>query len=267
MAGPNPMRVAALYRYPVKGFTGEACETLSVLDGGRIAGDRVLGVRFANSATADDAWSTKHEFVALMNTPGLARLQLRFNRETLRLRIEAQGEALIDAALDDFGRKRIAAAIEEYVLKLDENPLASRPDRLPLRIVGDGVTPRFQDQESGLVTLHGRPSLTAVAAAAAAPDLSENRFRSNIAIDGLDAWEEQDWIGRSIRIGEVKFEAVSAKGRCLATHANPVTGQRDLPIMQTLLKVFPREKPTFAIAMTADCGGIVHVGDKVVVGG
>ena len=30
-------RVAALYRYPVKGFTPEECETLRVLDEGRIA--------------------------------------------------------------------------------------------------------------------------------------------------------------------------------------------------------------------------------------
>jgi hypothetical protein len=37
-------RVAALYRYPVKGFTPEECETLTVLDAGRIAGDRVLGL-------------------------------------------------------------------------------------------------------------------------------------------------------------------------------------------------------------------------------
>jgi uncharacterized protein YcbX len=132
-----------------------------------------------------------------------------------------------------------------------------------LRVVGDGVTPRYQDDERGYVTLHGRQSLAAVAVAAGAPDLSEYRFRSNIAVDGLDAWEEQNWIGRSVRIGEVKFEAVSAKGRCLATHANPLTGQRDLPIMQTLLKVFPREKPTFAIAMTADRGGTIHVGDEV----
>ena len=42
-------RVAALYRYPVKGFTPEECETLTVLDEGRIAGDRVLGIRFADN--------------------------------------------------------------------------------------------------------------------------------------------------------------------------------------------------------------------------
>lgn len=37
--------VVALYRYPVKGFTPEACDALTVLDEGRVAGDRVLGVR------------------------------------------------------------------------------------------------------------------------------------------------------------------------------------------------------------------------------
>jgi uncharacterized protein YcbX len=261
------MRVAALYRYPVKGFTREDCEAISVLDGGRIAGDRVVGVRFANSAIPGDSWGTKHEFVALVNTPGLARLQLGFNHQTLRLRINLQGEVLVDAALDNAGRKRIASAIEEYVLKLDENPLSSHPDRLPLRVVGDGVTPRYQDDEAGYVTLHGRQSLAAVAAAAGAPDLSEHRFRSNIAVDGLDAWEEQNWVGRTVCIGDVSFEAVNAKGRCLATHANPLTGQRDLPIMKTLIKVFPREKPTFAIAMIAtDRGGTIHVGDKVKLG-
>jgi uncharacterized protein YcbX len=41
-------QVVALYRYPVKGFTPEMCEVVDVLDEGRIAGDRVLGFRFAD---------------------------------------------------------------------------------------------------------------------------------------------------------------------------------------------------------------------------
>src|SRR5205809_6121957 len=81
---PMP-RVAALYRYPVKGFTPEECDTLTVLDDGRIAGDRVLGIRFADTAVADEAWSKKMEMVALMNTSGLARLHLRFEQEARRV--------------------------------------------------------------------------------------------------------------------------------------------------------------------------------------
>ncbi len=256
--------VAALYRYPVKSFTPEACEVLTVLDEGRIAGDRVLGICFANSSAHDNAWSKKHEFVALVNTPGLARLKLRFDHEALRLHICLDGSVLVDEALDSKGRRRIAAAIEAYVLQLDENPLSSHPERLPLRVVGDGVTSRFQDNEAGQITLHSRESLAAVAAAVGEAGLSELRFRSNIAIEGLEAWEEQRWVGRKLCIGSVIFDVMAPKGRCLATQANPYSGERDLPILKTLPRAFHQDKPTFAIGMvTSGGGGQIYVGDKV----
>lgn len=257
-------RVVALYRYPLKGFTPEECDVLTVLEGGRIAGDRVLGIRFANSGARDHVWSTKHEFVALVNTPGLARLYLRFDHKALRLCISFEGGVLVDEALDDNGRRRIAAAVEECALKLTENPLSSHPERLPLRVVGDGVTPRYHDNEAGQVTLHARESLAAVAAAVGDPALSERRFRSNIAVEGLEAWEEQRWVGRKVRIGLMSFDVVKPKVRCLATHANPKTGERDLPILTTLTSAFAQEQPTFAVAMVAGgAGGKIHVGDNV----
>ncbi|MGZ8159191.1 MAG: MOSC domain-containing protein [Methylobacter sp.] len=256
--------VVALYRYPVKSFTPEACDSLTVLDEGRIAGDRVLGFRFADTSVLDDAWSKKHEFVALVNTPGIARLRLRFDHKTLRLSINVDGTVLVNETLDEIGRKKIATAIENYVLKLDDNPLSSHPERLPLQLVGNGITPRYQDNEAGQITLHGRASLAGVGAAAGENDLSELRFRSNIVIDGLDAWEEQSWVGRTIKIGQVKFDVVMPKTRCLATQANPDSGIRDLPILKTLTSAFSQEKPTFAVAMiTRGAGGEIHVGDEI----
>jgi len=257
-------RVAALFRYPVKGFTPEACKSLTVLDEGRIAGDRVLGIRFANSRVADNTWSKKHEFVALVNTPGLARLHLQFDHKALRLRMSLEGAVLVNASLDDNGRRQIAAAVESYVLDLDENPLSRHPQRLPLRVVGDGVTPRYQDNEAGQVTVHGRASLAAVAVAMGDSNFSERRFRSNIAVEGLVAWEEQSWAGRKVRIGRVNFDVVRPKIRCLAVNANPDTGERDSPILATLLSAFAQQQPTFAVAMvTSGAGGRIRVGDKV----
>lgn len=257
-------RVVALYRYPLKSFTPEECEVLSVLGEGRIAGDRVLGFRFANSAVLDDVWSKKYDLLGLVNTPGLTRLHLRFDHERLRLCISLGGAILVDEALDDNGRKRIAAAVEEYVLKLDQNPLSSHPERLPLRLVGDGVTPRYHNTEGGQVTLHSRESLADVAAAVGDPGLSERRFRSNIAIEGLKAWEEQSWLGRKVRVGQVNFRVVKPKIRCLVTHANPTTGEWDLPILTTLVSAFGQEQPTFAISMLpTDAGRQIHVGDEV----
>ncbi|MFC7765148.1 hypothetical protein [Leucobacter soli] len=47
--------VAALYRYPVKGFTPEPLDELVVQRDGRIAGDRVLAFRFADAATPESS--------------------------------------------------------------------------------------------------------------------------------------------------------------------------------------------------------------------
>ena len=256
-------RVAALYRYPVKGFTPEACESLTVLDEGRIAGDRVLSFRFADSAAADNAWVKKYECVVLANTPGLARLAVKFDHRAMRLRIGLDGAALVEAPLDEGGRKRLAAALADYVLGLDENPLRSHPERLPLRLVGDGAAPRYQDNEGGHATLHGRASLAAVAVATGDPRLDEARFRSNIAVEGLEPWEELGWMGRKVRIGEVDFDVARQKVRCLATHANPRTGERDIPVMAVLKNVFAQEQPTFAIGMVSRGGGVIRIGDDV----
>ena len=255
--------VVALYRYPVKGFTPEECDTLTVLDEGRIAGDRVLGVRFADTEAADDAWSRKIGMVALINTPGLARLYVRFDEKAFRLHISLGTSVLVDEVLNPEGRERIGAVLAGYVLKLDENPLTGHPERLPLRVIGDGRSPRYHDEEAGRVTLHGRGSLQALQATLG-NEVSELRFRSNIAVDGLTAWKEQSWVGRKIRIGAVKFDVVKPKTRCLATHANPTTGERDLAILTTLTQKIGQDNPTFAVAMLpSGAGGQIRVGDQV----
>jgi uncharacterized protein YcbX len=255
-------RVVALYRYPVKGFTPETCGKLTLLADGRVAGDRVLGIRFADTEAPDDQWSRKHGMLALINTPGLARLRVAFDAAAGRLRIGLGDALLTDEKLSPEGRRRIAAALTDYVLKLDGNPLTDHPERLPLRVIGDGVMPRYHDDEAGRVTLHARESLRSLENALG-KDVSELRFRSNIAIEGLAAWEEQSWVGRKIRIGAVEFDVVKPKTRCLATHANPATGDRDLPILTTLTRSFHQQDPTFAVAMVPSRGGEIRIGDQV----
>ena len=147
--------VVALYRYPVKGFTPEKCDSLTVLDEGRIAGDRVLGVRFADTEAADDVWSRKSGMLALINTPGLARLAVRFDQKSFRLHVSLGTSVLFDEPLNSQGRERVAAVLAGYVTKLDVNPLTDHPERMPLRVIGDGHSPRYHDKPAGRVTLHG----------------------------------------------------------------------------------------------------------------
>jgi uncharacterized protein len=256
-------KVIALYRYPVKGFTPESVTQITVLPGGRVAGDRVLNFRFADAPVGDDEWCRKYHGVVLVNTPGLARLQVQFDDDAQRLKISFKNQILAEGDLSEAGRQRLVDAITGYVLSLDENPLKGEPARLPLKLAGDGTTPRYQDNARGMVTLHSRESLASAAVAFNDPDLDEARFRHNIVIDGVPAWEEQSWVGRKLRVGEVVFEVAKPEVRCLATHANPRTGERDLQVMQTLMKAFAQKEPVFGVGMLSDAGGEIRVGDGV----
>lgn len=258
-------KVIALYRYPVKGFTPEVCKRLTIVPGGRVAGDRVLNFRFADAPVADGAWCRKSHSVVLANTPGLARLHVRYDAHARRLRMEAGAQLLADEALDAAGRARLVAALTDYVQSLAENPLKDHPERLPVKLVGDGISPRYQDNVAGQTTLHSRESLASAGIALDDAALDERRFRHNIVIDGVQAWQEQEWMGHTLRVGGVNFETIVPKVRCLATHTNPRTGVRDLEVMQTLVGAFRQQQPTFGIGMLSAGGGEIRIGDAVAV--
>ena len=47
-------------------------------------------------------------------------------------------------------------------------------------------------------------------------------------------WEEFDWLGRDIRIGEAVLRVRERITRCLATTVNPDTGERDADTLGAL---------------------------------
>src|SRR5262249_58497393 len=94
--------------------------------------------------------------LALVNTPGITRLRLSYDEAAQRLRISLDGELLVEDGLDAVGRARICGAVANFVKDLPESGLKGHPERLPLRLVGDGRTPRYQDRPDGYVNIHGQ---------------------------------------------------------------------------------------------------------------
>jgi uncharacterized protein len=265
--------VAALYRYPVKGFTPESPDHLVVRPDGRIEGDRVLTFRFGNAPPPQPTehglrWP-KTDGLAMQDTPSIGPLQLTYDTATRTVRIDHEGTRLVEAPLDDAGRAALCDAVAKFVLDTPEGDRLRVEGRLPLVLEGDGVTSQFQDRPRGFISVHGRGSLIALGEALgpSGDGLDERRFRSNVAVDGLAPWEELEWGGR-VRIGEVEFEVSHHIVRCLATHANPDTGLRDAEVLTTLTRVFGQDQPTFGTLLlptgaAAERGGTIRIGDEV----
>ncbi|KJQ53233.1 MOSC domain-containing protein [Microbacterium sp. SA39] len=263
--------VVALYRHPIKGFTPERVESLTVQADGRVAGDRVLAFRFADAATPEDRegldYWPKSKGLALQDFPALAALRTTYDDATRRVRVEHDGGVLVDARLDDAGRAELVAAITDFALSTHEGRRLQRPGRLPLVLVGDGETSRFQDRPRGYVSLHSRGSTLALAHELGA-DADDRRFRSNIVIDGVDPWAELGWSGE-VRVGDLSFHGAGPIVRCLATHANPDTGVRDAKVLTTLTQAFAQDEPTLGrLLLPSDApadsfSGVIRVGDEV----
>jgi uncharacterized protein YcbX len=281
-------QVAQLFRYPVKGFTPEPQESLVVQADGRVEGDRVLAFRFADAAVPEekdglDYWP-KAKGLALMDFPSLARLQVTFDGRTLSF--HEDGSLVVSAGLDPAGRRELCDRVAEWVLDGPDGHRLEKAGRLPLQLVGDGATSRFQDRPRGFVSVHGAASVEDLGAAVNGPDSStvpvdSRRFRSNVVVDGIPAWSELEWVdhGTQIQVGDVLLTAQAPIVRCMAITANPDTGERDANLLKALTRDINLPEPTLGVLLlpaedegdasggTGGHGGVIRVGDSVKVGG
>lgn len=258
--------VSALYRYPVKGFTPEPLDELTLTADGRVVGDRVLAFRFPRGTTPQDRdgrdYWPKGDGLCLRDFPALARLKLTYRDRYLRLMssdgLLVEGDPITDA-------EAIVAAVTSFVLETDEHHRHRLEQNLPLALVGDGETARFQDRAKGYLSLHSRTSLASLAEAVGM-SLDERRFRSNISVSGLEAWAENALIGSPGRIGEVLFDVEAPITRCLATHVDPDAGTVDAPVMTTLTRNLGFTKPDFGVLLVphpGQAGARIRLGDEV----
>ncbi len=162
------IRVDALYRYPVKGFTPEKRDSLVIQDDGRVQGDRSLVFRFADALEPADATFPKSRGLALMTFPTLARVDLTLDDDALTLRLRVD-DIDVTADLSDEGRARLSEAVTAYLRTTSDAKLLEADGILPLGLLGDGRTARFQDRPRGFISLHGAASVEEVDAAVPAP--------------------------------------------------------------------------------------------------
>ena len=64
------------------------------------------------------------------------------------------------------------------------------------------------------------------------------RFRGNICVDGLKAWEERNWIGKIIKINDISFKVEKNIPRCVAINLKPKTDNNSLNLLHSLKKTY-----------------------------
>ena len=92
-------------------------------------------------------------------------------------------------------------------------------------------------------------------------EIENQRFRGNIFVDGIEAWEERNWVGKIIKINDISFKVEKNIPRCVAINLKPNTDDNSLNLLQSLKKTYNHFD--MGIYLTALDDGQVNIGDNV----
>ncbi|MEI7759481.1 MAG: MOSC N-terminal beta barrel domain-containing protein [Thermoleophilia bacterium] len=119
----------------------------------------------------------------------------------------------------------------------------------------------------GSVSLVSSGTLDRLAGEAGKEKIDGRRFRMLFDITGVEAHEEDGWLGRSVAIGDAIVRLQEVVGRCAVTTQDPDTGVPDLDTLRILERYRPTggEEPLpIGVWGRVEQPGRVRVGDLVV---
>jgi uncharacterized protein YcbX len=226
------MRLAQLYRYPVKGLSPEPLEYADLETDGYFPCDRLFALENGPSGfnPATPEHQPKIKFLMLMRQGALAGLATRYDETSGALTILRDGAPVARGNLRSAeGRAVIEGFLAEF--------LGEREIRGPVRLLEAPEGFRFTDSKSGFVSLINLASVAEIEKAQGAK-VDPLRFRGNLYIDDAEPWAEAAWPGRTLHVGGATLEVLKMTDRCAATGVEPGTGVRDMDVVQTLRKNF-----------------------------
>jgi GntR family transcriptional regulator/MocR family aminotransferase len=259
-SGRNTLREAraampvlrGLYRYPIKGLSAQPVRGIALEAGKPFPHDRIFALARPNSPIdpAAPTWGKKGLFVMLMLDEALARVQTHLDVENLAF-TASEGDKPIFTA--DLGDPAATPALEQFFHDLVPN-LAAPPRLVRAR------NSHFMDKPDNVLSLINLATVRSLEQRWGY-SIDPLRFRANFYIDGARPWEEFDWIGSDVTIGDAVFRVDRRNGRCGATNVNPANGLRDLDLPGSLRATFGHKD--LGVYLVVRQGGKVVVGDTV----
>lgn len=215
-------QLAGIWRHPIKGHGAEPLAAVTLQAGRTMPWDRTWAVAHAAARTDGTDWAPCANFSRGAKAPRLMAIMARLDEDTGTVTLTHPERPDLTFCPD-----RDAAAFLDWVAPL--MPADRAASARIVRVPGRGMT----DSTFPSISILGLASLKALSDAVG-KELSPLRFRGNFWIDGLAPFEEFDWIGRRLRLGEAVVQVRERIGRCKATMANPDSGVIDADTLGAL---------------------------------
>ncbi len=242
------LKLTHIWRHPIKSHGREALDKVNLSQGRTMPWDRTWAIAHEAAKADGSKWAHCTNFSRTSKAPNLAAINARLDEtnENITLTHPDRPEITLHPERD-------SVALMEWVKPLmPENRAQSvRVLRVPDRGMTDTNFPSV--------------SIGSLASNAALSEMLETelsllRWRINLWVDGLAPWQEFDFVGKTLQIGEVVFNIREPIERCMATMANPLNGERDVDTLGALKRLGHQD---FGIHGEVVQGGEIKLGDTL----
>lgn len=208
------MRVAEVWRFPVKSALGEVIATTEVLNSG-VCFDRHWAVLDVE----------RKRLLSAKEEPRMLYLGASIVEGLLKLHVEGTSASDVDASLSTYLNRSVTVVASgddvPHVYSVGEDPEDGYGSTLE---TFHGAEGSFQDSRRAQITITTRETIALFGGAPA-------RFRMNVI---LDSGDERELLGRRIRIGSVILDVVKEVDRCVMVTRGQPGLDRDLSVLKRI---------------------------------
>tara|TARA_B110001454_G_scaffold174378_1_gene165895 strand:+ start:263 stop:1042 length:780 start_codon:yes stop_codon:yes gene_type:complete len=251
--------ISSINYCPVKSLSFQSVESCKIKKDLGILNDRIFA--FSRSIDLEKAQLIEknpnerklNNFLTLKNSPVLNKYNFTYKDNKLSLRLDS--EELISISADDFEQRSLLA---NKLVELESSLIK------PISLLKNKDFPFYDTSHSNnvfnsmsLINLNSINDFEQKIN----QKIEFQRFRGNFYIDGIEALEERNWIGKIIQINNVSFKVEKNIPRCVAINLKPKTNDNNLNLLQSLKKTYNHFD--MGIYLRALNDGNLKVGNKI----
>ena len=255
--------ISSINYCPVKSISFQSIKSCEILKNIGIVGDRIFafskGLDFNQAQLFEKKLEERrgkwNKILTLKNSPSLNKYNFLFDNDKLTL--TKNNKEILTINIDDTSEYEI---LSNKILELDSSL------QKPIYLMKNKDIPFFDTSISKKTILTHSISLINTKSVEdfqnkMKQEFESQRFRGNIFVDGVDAWEERNWIGKIIKINDISFKVEKNIPRCVAINLKPNTDDNSLNLLQSLKKTYNHFD--MGVYLTALDDGPINIGDNI----
>ena len=255
--------ISSINYCPVKSISFQSVDECEIKKNIGITGDRIFA--FTKGLDLDQAKLIEkspedrkgkwNKILTLKNSPVLNKYNFLYENEKLTLTTNEKKILTIDV-----NKTSERQLLSEKIIELESSL------KKPIFLIKNEECPFFDTTISNKVSFVNSVSLLNINSIndfqkKIGKEIQIPRFRGNICMDGIKAWEEREWIGKIIKINNVSFKVEKNIPRCVAINLKPKTDDNSLNLLQSLKKTYNHFD--MGIYLTALDDGSISLGNSI----